>query len=101
MRPGGPVRYLEERDAAGLAHLGDAGAVAGFLQREPVGVVEVRGEERDDGEGDMGHGLAGQEGGEELGDLGDVLQLEHGRILLWCCGGPSVYPKCDREGRSR
>jgi hypothetical protein len=73
-RPVGPVRHLEERDAAGLAHLGDAGAIsfaphptlspAGrgwdeVLQREPVGVVEVGGEERDDGEGAVGHGLAG------------------------------------------
>ena len=113
-RPVGPVRHLEERDAAGLAHLGDAG-VGGFaphpalspsgrgwsqvIQREPVGVVEVGGEERDDGEGAVGHGLAGQEGGEELGDLGDFLQLGHGWILLWRCGGPSVYPRCDREGR--
>ena len=86
VRPVGAVRHLEERDAAGLAHLGDAGAVsfaphptlspAGrgwdeILQREPIGVVEVGGEERDDGEGTVGHGLAGQEGGEELGDLGD------------------------------
>jgi hypothetical protein len=73
-RPVGPVRHLEERDAAGLAHLGNAGAVAGFLQREPVGVVEVGGEERDDGEGAVGHGLAGQDGGEELGNLGDFVQ---------------------------
>jgi hypothetical protein len=42
-RPVGPVRHLEERDASGLAHLGDTGAVAGFLQRQPVGVVEVGG----------------------------------------------------------
>jgi hypothetical protein len=33
----------------------------------------------------VGHRLAGQDGGEW--------------ILLWRCGGPSVYPKCDREGR--
>ena len=85
-RPVGPVRYLKERDAAGLAHLRDAGVVAGFLQREPVGVVKVGGEERDDGEGAVGHGLAGQDGGEELGDLGDFLQLGHGAdppLALW------------------
>jgi hypothetical protein len=34
-------------------------------------------EERDDGEGAVGHGLAGQDRGEELGDLGDFVQRGH------------------------
>src|SRR6266404_4614007 len=71
-------------------------SVAGLLQREPV--VEVGGEERDDGEGAVGHGLAGQDGGEELGDLGDFVQRGHGAdpsLALWRTQHVS---RCDREG---
>ena len=57
---------------------------------EPVGVVEVGGEEWDDGEGTVGDALARQVGGEELGDLGASVTVGMGRILLWRCGGPSV-----------
>jgi hypothetical protein len=38
----------------------------------------------------VGHRLVGQDGGEELGDLGEFVQLMHGgRTLLWRCGGPA------------
>jgi hypothetical protein len=72
-RPVSAVCHLEEWDAASLAYLGDAGTVASFLQREPVGVVEVGGEKRDDGQGAVGDGLASQESGEDLGNLGDFI----------------------------
>jgi len=55
----GLVGHVEGRDGAGFACLGDAGFAphpalspegrGWIVQREPVGVVEVGGEERDDG----------------------------------------------------
>jgi hypothetical protein len=82
----GAVRDFEEGDGAGVVHLSDPGAVAGFVQCEPDGVVEVGGEQRDDGQGAVGDGLAGQDGGEELGDLGHFVQRGHGAdppLALW------------------
>jgi hypothetical protein len=50
------------------------------------------------GQGAVGHGLAAQEGGEGLGDLGDFLQLRHGAdppLALW------EDPACSRTVTGR
>src|SRR5260370_30098846 len=73
------------RNGTGLAWLTSGTRVRSrLLQGEPVGVIEVRGEQGDDGEGTVGPGVAGEDAGEELCYGGDFVQRGHsGAPLCW------------------
>jgi len=103
------VRHLEERDAACLTHLGNASALAGLFQGEPVGVVEIGSEEWDDGEGAVDKGLVGTMAARSLATSRVPWSMGIGRIILlhvvWVARSAgawriSVYATCDREGHA-